>query len=152
MEMKEKLKRNFWQDSEIECMLNLIKEVQKHQGTTATTHNTFVQIANKMKKQGFSSKSPTQIRRKWFQMKSAYLCYKRGNNIRLLLIPEKFRSVIGQFIQNDLKNDTLGFGDDLESQKRIDICEYTPNECILTQNITDKPLSNSCLEPGNYNL
>ncbi|XP_030556599.1 uncharacterized protein LOC115759723 isoform X1 [Drosophila novamexicana] len=100
-----KLKRNFWLTAEIECMLNLINEVRLSQGSahTATTHNTFTQIASKMKRHGFPNKSPTQVRRKWFQMKSAYLCYKKGNVDRLFLIPEKFRSVIAQFVENGSK-------------------------------------------------
>lgn len=101
--MKEKMRRNFWISSEIECMLNLLREVYKIQGTTATTNYTFIQIANKMRKKGFPNKSATQIRRKWFQMKSAYLCYKRGNVERLLLIPEKFRPIIAQFVDKDIK-------------------------------------------------
>ncbi|ALC39212.1 CG5727 [Drosophila busckii] len=97
-----KLKRNFWLTAEIECMLNLIKEVKCTQGSTqTTTHHTFTQIASKMKKHGFPNKSPTQVRRKWFQMKSAYLCYKKGNIDRLFLIPEKFRTVIAQFVENN---------------------------------------------------
>lgn len=100
-----KLKRNFWLTAEIECMLNLLKESKSTQGAspTTTTHHTFTQIANKMKKRGFPNKSPTQIRRKWFQMKSAYLCYKKGNVDRLFLIPEKFRNVIAQFVENGNK-------------------------------------------------
>lgn len=101
-----KLKRNFWLTAEIECMLNLLNEVKIAQGassSTTTTHHTFTQIANKMKKRGFPNKSPTQIRRKWFQMKSAYLCYKKGNVDRLFLIPEKFRNVIAQFVENGNK-------------------------------------------------
>ncbi|XP_011186591.1 uncharacterized protein LOC105214715 [Zeugodacus cucurbitae] len=101
--MKEKTRRNFWVSSEIECMLNLLREVYRIQGTTATTNYTFIQIANKMKKKGFPNKSATQIRRKWFQMKSAYLCYKRGNVERLLLIPEKFRPIIAQFVEKEIK-------------------------------------------------
>ncbi|XP_037959969.1 uncharacterized protein LOC119689250 [Teleopsis dalmanni] len=101
---KGKLKRNFWLASEVECMLKLIKDMQSSQGTTATTHFTFVQIANKMRKYGFVNKSPTQIRRKWFQMKSAYLCFKRGNTERLFLIPERFRSIIAQFVEAEYKN------------------------------------------------
>ncbi|XP_018801983.1 PREDICTED: uncharacterized protein LOC108976972 [Bactrocera latifrons] len=101
--MKEKMRRNFWISSEIECMLNLLREVYRIQGTTATTNYTFIQIANKMKKKGFPNKSATQIRRKWFQMKSAYLCYKRGNVERLLLIPEKFRPIIAQFVDKEIK-------------------------------------------------
>ncbi|XP_017095463.2 uncharacterized protein [Drosophila bipectinata] len=101
----EKLKRNFWISAEIECMLNLIKEVNNSQGalSTSTTQYTFIQIANQMKKRGFPNKSPTQIRRKWFQMKSAYLCYKKGNLDRLFLIPEKFRNVIAQFVESGEK-------------------------------------------------
>ncbi|KAH8329142.1 hypothetical protein KR074_004744 [Drosophila pseudoananassae] len=101
----EKLKRNFWISAEIECMLNLIKEVNNSQGalSTSTTQYTFIQIANQMKKRGFPNKSPTQIRRKWFQMKSAYLCYKKGNVDRLFLIPEKFRNVIAQFVESGEK-------------------------------------------------
>ncbi|KAH8389126.1 hypothetical protein KR200_003181 [Drosophila serrata] len=101
----EKLKRNFWVSAEIECMLNLIKEVNNCQGalSTSTTQYTFIQIANQMKKHGFPNKSPTQIRRKWFQMKSAYLCYKKGNVDRLFLIPEKFRNVIAQFVESGEK-------------------------------------------------
>ncbi|KAH8410545.1 hypothetical protein KR009_000185 [Drosophila setifemur] len=101
----EKLKRNFWTSAEIECMLNLIKEVNNCQGalSTSTTQYTFIQIANQMKKRGFPNKSPTQIRRKWFQMKSAYLCYKKGNLDRLFLIPEKFRNVIAQFVESGEK-------------------------------------------------
>ncbi|XP_030246638.1 uncharacterized protein LOC115565570 [Drosophila navojoa] len=100
-----KLKRNFWLTAEIECMLNLIKEVKLNQGSShiTTTHNTFTQIASKMKKRGFPNKSPTQVRRKWFQMKSAYLCYKKGNLDRLFLIPEKFRAVIAQFVESGSK-------------------------------------------------
>ncbi|XP_060658590.1 uncharacterized protein LOC132793019 [Drosophila nasuta] len=100
-----KLKRNFWLTAEIECMLNLIKEVKLEQGSapSTTTHHTFTQIASKMKKHGFPNKSPTQVRRKWFQMKSAYLCYKKGNVDRLFLIPEKFRNVIAQFVENGSK-------------------------------------------------
>lgn len=98
-----KEKRNFWLSSEVDCMLNLIKELQSVQGTTSTTHYTFVQIANKMKMFGFPNKSPTQIRRKWFQMKSAYLCYRRGNKDRLLLIPEKFRKDIAQFVEAEYR-------------------------------------------------
>lgn len=100
-----KLKRNFWLTAEIECMLNLIKEVRVTQEPThsTTTHSTFTQIASKMKRHGFPNKSPTQVRRKWFQMKSAYLCYKKGNVDRLFLIPEKFRSVIAQFVENGSK-------------------------------------------------
>ncbi|EDW13579.2 uncharacterized protein LOC6578222 [Drosophila mojavensis] len=100
-----KLKRNFWLTAEIECMLNLIKEVKISQGSShiTTTHNTFTQIASKMKRRGFPNKSPTQVRRKWFQMKSAYLCYKKGNVDRLFLIPERFRSVIAQFVENGSK-------------------------------------------------
>ncbi|XP_034472937.1 uncharacterized protein LOC117780488 [Drosophila innubila] len=100
-----KLKRNFWLTAEIECMLNLIKEVKTEQGATptTTTHHTFTQIASKMKKHGFPNKSPTQVRRKWFQMKSAYLCYKKGNVDRLFLIPEKFRNVIAQFVESGSK-------------------------------------------------
>ncbi|XP_011213985.1 uncharacterized protein LOC105233569 [Bactrocera dorsalis] len=101
--MKEKMRRNFWISSEIECMLNLLREVYRIQGTTATTNYTFIQIANKMRKKGFPNKSATQIRRKWFQMKSAYLCYKRGNVERLLLIPEKFRPIIAQFVDKEIK-------------------------------------------------
>ncbi|XP_041674946.1 uncharacterized protein LOC108111188 [Drosophila eugracilis] len=105
MMKSEKLKRNFWVSAEIECMLDLIKEVNKCQGalSTSTTQYTFVQIANQMKKRGFPNKSPTQIRRKWFQMKSAYLCYKKGNVDRLFLIPEKFRNVIAQFVESGEK-------------------------------------------------
>ncbi|XP_016930206.2 uncharacterized protein [Drosophila suzukii] len=101
----EKLKRNFWISAEIECMLDLIKEVNNCQGalSTSTTQYTFIQIANQMKKRGFPNKSPTQIRRKWFQMKSAYLCYKKGNVDRLFLIPEKFRNVIAQFVESGEK-------------------------------------------------
>ncbi|EDV32274.2 uncharacterized protein Dana_GF19657, partial [Drosophila ananassae] len=101
----EKLKRNFWISAEIECMLNLIKEVNNSQGalSTSTTQYTFIQIASQMKKRGFPNKSPTQIRRKWFQMKSAYLCYKKGNLDRLFLIPEKFRNVIAQFVESGEK-------------------------------------------------
>ncbi|XP_064539027.1 uncharacterized protein LOC135428844 [Drosophila montana] len=101
----EKLKRNFWLTAEIECMLNLLNEVRLTQGSAhaTTTHNTFTQIASKMKRHGFPNKSPTQVRRKWFQMKSAYLCYKKGNVDRLFLIPEKFRSVIAQFVENGSK-------------------------------------------------
>ncbi|KAH8408185.1 hypothetical protein KR222_006612 [Zaprionus bogoriensis] len=99
-----KLKRNFWLTAEIECMLNLMNEVKVTQGGLPTTTNhTFTQIANKMKKRGFPNKSPTQVRRKWFQMKSAYLCYKKGNVDRLFLIPEKFRNVIAQFVENGNK-------------------------------------------------
>ncbi|EDV98860.1 uncharacterized protein LOC6567009 [Drosophila grimshawi] len=100
-----KLKRNFWLTAEIECMLNLIKEVKMAQGSAhaTTTHHTFTTIASKMKKHGFPNKSPTQVRRKWFQMKSAYLCYKKGNVDRLFLIPEKFRSVIAQFVESGNK-------------------------------------------------
>ncbi|XP_030384519.1 uncharacterized protein LOC115631821 isoform X2 [Scaptodrosophila lebanonensis] len=99
-----KLKRNFWLSAEIECMLSLIKELRAEQTrSTTTTHYTFTQIANKMKKRGFPNKSPTQIRRKWFQMKSAYLCYKKGNVERLFLIPEKFRSDIAQFVEDGNK-------------------------------------------------
>ncbi|KAH8378462.1 hypothetical protein KR093_011527 [Drosophila rubida] len=100
-----KLKRNFWLTAEIECMLNLIKEVKQEQGSApcTTTHHTFTQIASKMKKHGFPNKSPTQVRRKWFQMKSAYLCYKKGNVDRLFLIPERFRNVIAQFVENGSK-------------------------------------------------
>ncbi|XP_023037234.2 uncharacterized protein LOC6653253 [Drosophila willistoni] len=98
----EKLKRNFWLSAEIECMLHLIKESRGVEGTssTNTTQSTFTQIAHKMKRRGFPNKSPTQIRRKWFQMKSAYLCYKKGNVDRLFLIPEKFRSAIAQFVES----------------------------------------------------
>ncbi|KAL9928167.1 uncharacterized protein ACN427_004516 [Glossina fuscipes fuscipes] len=99
-----KFKRNFWLSSEIDCMLKIFKEIHSVQGSTTTTHYTFVQIANKMRKRGFVNKSPAQIRRKWFQMKSAYLCYKRGNVGRLLLIPERFRPIIATFIDNEYKN------------------------------------------------
>ncbi|XP_034666509.1 uncharacterized protein LOC117900304 [Drosophila subobscura] len=103
----EKLKRNFWVTAEIECMLKLIGEFNNVQRSISanTTQNTFNQIANRMKKNGFPNKSPTQIRRKWFQMKSAYLCYKKGNIDRLFLIPERFRNVIAQFVEN---GDRLG--------------------------------------------
>uniref|UniRef100_A0A1A9WLA5 Myb/SANT-like DNA-binding domain-containing protein n=1 Tax=Glossina brevipalpis TaxID=37001 RepID=A0A1A9WLA5_9MUSC len=99
-----KFKRNFWLSSEIDCMLKIFKEIHSVQGSTTTTHYTFVQIANKMRKRGFVNKSPAQIRRKWFQMKSAYLCYKRGNVGRLLLIPERFRPIIATFIDNEYKS------------------------------------------------
>lgn len=99
-----KFKRNFWLSSEIDCMLKIFKEIHSVQGSTTTTHYTFIQIANKMRKRGFVNKSPAQIRRKWFQMKSAYLCYKRGNVGRLLLIPERFRPIIATFIDNEYKN------------------------------------------------
>lgn len=79
-------------------MLNLVRQMHSRQGTTTTTQYTFVEIANQMRSFGFPNKSPTQIRRKWFQMKSAYLCYKRGNKDRILLIPEKFRQVIASFV------------------------------------------------------
>ncbi|XP_036321375.1 uncharacterized protein LOC118735626 isoform X1 [Rhagoletis pomonella] len=98
-----KLRRNFWTSGEIECMLDLLREVHKMQRNTATTNYTFVQIATKMKRRGFPNKSAQQIRRKWFQMKSAYLCYKRGNVERLLLIPEKFRSTIAQFVDREVQ-------------------------------------------------
>ncbi|EDW26398.1 GL10052 [Drosophila persimilis] len=103
----EKLKRNFWVSAEIECMLKFIGELNNVQRSISanTTQNTFNQIANKMKKSGYPNKSPTQIRRKWFQMKSAYLCYKKGNIDRLFLIPERFRNVIAQFVEN---GDKLG--------------------------------------------
>ncbi|XP_053959428.1 uncharacterized protein LOC128863996 [Anastrepha ludens] len=102
----EKLRRNFWISAEIECMLNLLREVYNVQGTTATTNYTFILIANKMRKRGFPNKSAAQIRRKWFQMKSAYLCYKRGNTERLLLIPEKFRPTIAEFVDKEVKTHT----------------------------------------------
>ncbi|XP_055858979.1 uncharacterized protein LOC129921261 [Episyrphus balteatus] len=95
---RKKEKRNFWCNNEIGCMLNLVRQMHSRQGTTTTTQYTFVEIANQMRSFGFPNKSPTQIRRKWFQMKSAYLCYKRGNKDRILLIPEKFRQVIASFV------------------------------------------------------
>lgn len=95
---RKKEKRNFWCNNEIGCMLNLVRQMHNRQGTTTTTQYTFVEIANQMRSFGFPNKSPTQIRRKWFQMKSAYLCYKRGNKDRILLIPEKFRQVIASFV------------------------------------------------------
>ncbi|XP_067620848.1 uncharacterized protein [Eurosta solidaginis] len=99
----EKLKRNFWNNAEIECMLSLLRDVYRIQGTTQTTNYTFIQIASKMKRKGFPNKAAAQIRRKWFQMKSAYLCYKRGNTERLLLIPERFRPIIAEFVDREPK-------------------------------------------------
>jgi len=36
-------------------------------------------------------------------MKSAYLCYKKGNVDRLFLIPEKFRNAIAEFVESGEK-------------------------------------------------
>lgn len=92
-------------------MLNLIKEVNNSQGalSTSTTQYTFIQIASQMKKRGFPNKSPTQIRRKWFQMKSAYLCYKKGNLDRLFLIPEKIPQRYSTICGKWRKNRTVQF-------------------------------------------
>ncbi|KAH8287957.1 hypothetical protein KR018_009758 [Drosophila ironensis] len=128
----EKLKRNFWIPAEIECMLNLIKEVNNSQGalSTSTTQYTFIQIANQMKKRGFPNKSPTQIRRKWFQMKSAYLCYKKGNLDRLFLIPERFRNVIAQFVES---------GEKIGRSNLSTISTGTPPATFITQLFTEGP-------------
>lgn len=80
-----------------------LTDLQTKTGTTATTHHIFVQIQNEMKRRGFATKNAIQIRRKWFQMKSAYHCSKKGNNDRLLLIPEEFREDIRDFVESESK-------------------------------------------------
>lgn len=56
-----------------------------------------------MARRGYRTKNAIQIRRKWFQMKSAYHCSKKGNNDRLLLIPEEFREDIRDFVESESK-------------------------------------------------
>ncbi|KAL5279771.1 hypothetical protein ACFFRR_004023 [Megaselia abdita] len=99
----EKKPRNFWSTAEIRCMLDLIKDLQTKTGTTATTHHIFVQIQNEMARRGYRTKNAIQIRRKWFQMKSAYHCSKKGNNDRIMLIPEEFREDIRDFVESESK-------------------------------------------------
>lgn len=86
-------------------MKNLVchTDLQTKTGTTATTHHIFVQIQNEMARRGYRTKNAIQIRRKWFQMKSAYHCSKKGNNDRLLLIPEEFREDIRDFVESESK-------------------------------------------------
>ncbi|KRJ98003.1 uncharacterized protein LOC6527976 isoform X2 [Drosophila yakuba] len=148
----EKLKRNFWVSAEIECMLDLIKEVNNCQGalSTSTTQYTFIQIANQMKKRGFPNKSPTQIRRKWFQMKSAYLCYKKGNVDRLFLIPEKFRNDIARFVESGEKIgrsnlSTISTGTPAVVQQTHEVSEEdtTPMDIFLNQIRKNNKMINS---------
>lgn len=89
--MKKKLKNCFNSD------------LQTKTGTTATTHHIFVQIQNEMSRQNFKTKNAIQIRRKWFQMKSAYHCHKKGRPDRLFLIPEEFRNDIKDFVESESK-------------------------------------------------
>lgn len=56
-----------------------------------------------MARRGYRTKNAIQIRRKWFQMKSAYHCSKKGNNDRIMLIPEEFREDIRDFVESESK-------------------------------------------------
>lgn len=78
-----------------------------------------------MARRGFRTKNAQQIRRKWFQMKSAYHCHKKGNNDRLLLIPEEFRNDIRDFVESESK----GFWKNRnEPSEQPGICDwFNPN-------------------------